>query len=378
MSRHSTGNTLNTFFTEKKIEMKRILFFPALCLLVFSTQLTAQCSHDGNHKCVDEVSSCCSTSGWTSIRPDGNAPIGVMADHYHHKGGAMVSYRFMNMNMDGNINGNSEISDGAIYQYYMMAPQDMNMQMHMIGVMYAPAKKITLAVMANYFQNEMNATLMGSENHYHASRGWGDTKVNAIAGLWRSGHQSFHINAGLSIPTGDIDQASIEPMEHMGMVMQKYPYRMQLGSGTWDVLLGATYLAQNDQFSFGAQASSVLRTGENANGYRFGNLYQLTAWTAWKTTKWLSFSLRGRGSVEDTMNGSDPDLERIMSPVNDPENFGGERIEAFAGFNIYVASGAFKGLRIGLEYGYPLYQNANGIQMRHRGMLNAGIKYSLF
>ena len=53
-----------------------------------------------------------------------------------------------------------------------MAPEDMNMQMHMVGAMYAPTSKITLAAMMNYLQNEMNATMMGGMNHYHASRDW--------------------------------------------------------------------------------------------------------------------------------------------------------------------------------------------------------------
>ena len=347
-------------------------------LVLFSLQVYAQCSHDGNHECIDDTSSCCATEGWTSDRPDGNAPIGVMADHYHHQGGFMFSYRYMNMNMNGNIRGTKDISNSSIYQYYMMAPESMNMQMHMLGAMYSVTNRITLAAMTNFQKYEMNAIIMGGESHFHSSKGLGDIKLNTIAGLWKNKKQSFHMNGGLSIPTGDINQSSNEPMEHMGMVMSKYPYRMQLGSGTWDVLLGATYLVQNDRFSFGAQASSILRTGQNDNGYRFGNIYQLTSWGAYKANDWLSFSLRGTGTIEGKMIGEDTDLERIMSPANDTENFGGEIINALGGLNMYIPSGTFKGLRVGLEYGYPIYQNANGIQMKHSGMLNAGIKYSIF
>ena len=111
-------------------------------LLFFAYQLNAQCTHGGDHECVDEKASCCSMKSWDAHRPDGNAPIGVMADHYHHKGGAMISYRYMNMNMNGNLKGTYDISDASIYQYYMSAPQDMNMQMHMLGAMYTPANKI--------------------------------------------------------------------------------------------------------------------------------------------------------------------------------------------------------------------------------------------
>ena len=82
--------------------MKVLSFISPLILLLFTIQTNAQCTHEGDHECVDEKSSCCAAEGWTSYRPDGNAPIGVMADHYHHKGGVMLSYRYMNMNMKGN------------------------------------------------------------------------------------------------------------------------------------------------------------------------------------------------------------------------------------------------------------------------------------
>ena len=38
-----------------------------------------------------------------------HAPIGVMGDHMHSKGEIMFSYRFMNMLMKGNLNGEKRI-----------------------------------------------------------------------------------------------------------------------------------------------------------------------------------------------------------------------------------------------------------------------------
>ena len=40
---------------------------------------------------------------WNSSRPDGHAPISVMGDHLHKKGEFMLSYRFMQMRMEGNL-----------------------------------------------------------------------------------------------------------------------------------------------------------------------------------------------------------------------------------------------------------------------------------
>ena len=51
-----------------------------------------------------------STAQWTSSRPDGHAPLGVMGDHTHGAGEFMLSYRFRYMNMDGNRGGSDGVS----------------------------------------------------------------------------------------------------------------------------------------------------------------------------------------------------------------------------------------------------------------------------
>ena len=48
-------------------------------------------------------------------RPDGHAPISVMADHTHPKGESMISYRFMNMSMSEIYSGSSSLSQQQIY-----------------------------------------------------------------------------------------------------------------------------------------------------------------------------------------------------------------------------------------------------------------------
>ena len=51
---------------------------------------------------------------WTSARPDGHAPIGVMGDHTHEKGEVMLSYRWMYMGMEGSRDGSDEVSNADI------------------------------------------------------------------------------------------------------------------------------------------------------------------------------------------------------------------------------------------------------------------------
>lgn len=340
--------------------------------LAISVQLNAQCCNSSS------TSACCSADSYDAHRPDGQAPIGVMGDHYHHKGGLMFSYRYMNMNMDGNRNGSNEIEDMAIFQNYMLAPQTMNMQMHMPGVMYAPTNRLTFMLMGNYLVNEMDLIGMNGMEHHHETKGFGDTRLTAVLGFWKSKKQSLHLNTGINIPTGDIAQAETGHHHHEGHQMTKMPYPMQLGSGTWDALFGMTYLGQNNQISWGAQALGTFRTGENSEGYRLGNKYQLTSWVAYKINNWMSASFRATGASIEKMIGNDEELMPMMAPTTNASNFGGEQINGMMGINLYVPTGALKDMRIGIEYGLPIYQNPNGIQMNQSQFLTAGLKYSLF
>ena len=72
-------------------------------------------------------------------RVDSHAPIGVMGDHTHKKGEIMLSYRYVNMTMSGMRSGNNEIKRKDLFDKgYSIYADDMEMQMHMIGAMYAP------------------------------------------------------------------------------------------------------------------------------------------------------------------------------------------------------------------------------------------------
>ena len=78
------------------------------------------------------------------------APTGIMGDHLHPKGGLMVSVRYMYMYMEGNRQGSDRIADEEVYDSYMVVPQEMKMDMAMLGVMYAPSDKLTLMLMQNF------------------------------------------------------------------------------------------------------------------------------------------------------------------------------------------------------------------------------------
>jgi len=313
------------------------------------------------------------SSRWTSSRADGHAPLGVMGDHVHHKGDWMTSYRFMDMQMEGMLKGSKTIENSELFNEYMMAPQDMSMQMHMLGLMYAPSDRLTLVAMANFLSNEMTSKKMMGAIRME-SQGFGDFKFGALYQLFNKDRRSMHLNIGVSVPVGSLEETKADGT--------RLGYPMQLGSGTWDAKLGFTYLKQFDQFSYGFQSTYLTRLGENSEGYTLGDTWDSSLWGAFSFSKQASVSLRIKHLQLQSTKGEDSKIgmpsmsDKPMTPVFNPDNSGKTASDIFLGFNYALFKGPLKGLRFGTEVGIPLAQKVTGIQMQNTLVFVSGIQYA--
>ncbi|SEM30265.1 hypothetical protein SAMN04487910_4685 [Aquimarina amphilecti] len=315
---------------------------------------------------------------WSGSRPDGHAPISVMGDHTHGKGEFMFSYRYMYMNMEDLNRGseNVDFSDALRpNDVYMVTPTSMPMNMHMLGMMYAPSDKITLIAMVNYLSQEMDHLTAMNGVFTTESSGFGDTKIAALYKFFNKNKQQLHGQIGISIPTGSIGEKDVTPASTPNEVILPYP--MQIGSGTWDTEIALTYLKQWNILSFGTQARTTLRVGENDNEYRLGNKYSLNNWLAITATDWLSFSGRFEFGAIDKISGINPDLNPMMVITADTANSGMTYANAGLGFNLYAFKGSLKNLRLGFEAAIPLFQNMNGVQLRNKETITLGLQYAL-
>ncbi|AFY52946.1 hypothetical protein Riv7116_0342 [Rivularia sp. PCC 7116] len=309
---------------------------------------------------------------WSSSRPDGHAPIGVMGDHAHKKGEFMASYRYMFMNMDGNRDGTNRISDSEVLQDFMVTPVDMTMEMHMFGAMYGVSDNLTVMAMVPFVSKEMeHLTRMGTRFTTN-SEGIGDIKTTALYTIFDKDKQRIHLNIGASFPTGSINERDDTPAGDD----QILPYPMQIGSGTFDLLPGITYLGQSGKGSWGAQALTTLRLGKNDNGYRLGNKYQLSGWIARNWTDWLSTSLRLTGKTWGDIDGADDRLNPMMIPTADPDLRNGTQINLGFGVNLYAPEGNLKGSRLAMEFELPILRDLDGPQLETDWQLTLGLQSS--
>ena len=150
---------------------------------------------------------------------------------------------------------------------------------------------------------------------------------------------------------------------------------MQLGSGTYDALPGITYTGAKGSYSWGAQYAATIRLeSENSQDYALGDIHRLSVWGGHRFNHWLSSTLRLTAETIGEIDGADT---AIAAPVTtaDPNNYGGDFIEASLGFNIeppkYLAD-----TTIGVEVTAPLYQDLNGPQMKRDYGFTVGLQYA--
>ncbi|WP_374575747.1 transporter [Phenylobacterium sp.] len=326
------------------------------------------------------------------VRADAHAPIGIMGDHTHHAGEFMFSYRFMHMDMKGSLDGTDDISPQAIVTSVAnpnappatlrVAPLKMGMDMHMFGAMWAPSDRVTLMAMTSYVQKDMDhLTFQGMSGTTQLgtftarSEGFGDTRVIALISVAKTAASSLHVQAGVSAPTGSIDKSDqvLTPMNTRPTLT--LPYAMQLGSGTWDPILGVTVRHKAGDWTFGGQANAIFRVAKNDRDYALGDEFNASAWAAWSPAPAWSFSARTQYASSGGIDGRDT---RITAPVQtaDPANYGGERLDLYAGVNWVGQSGALRGQRFAAEIGAPIYQDLNGPQLKTGWTLMLGWQYA--
>jgi hypothetical protein len=319
-------------------------------------------------------------------------PAGVMISHVHEKNEWMFSYRYMNMGMNGLLTGTKSISNDDVFVYYLMSPEKMRMDMHMLMGMYGVTDRLTAMVMLNYGVNSMTMSMLPTDDHSmmnmpgmdHSANnmmdtmktsGLGDIKLHALYGLIKSENHQLLLSTGVSFPLGNINLKGIET--DMMYPNQRLPYAMQMGTGTFDFMPCINYIFQKNKLTFSTQVSSVIRPNYSVYGYKWGNEGTINTWFAYNWLKNLSSSIRFEGTILERIKGYDPTVYYLNELSANPFNYGGEKVTTYIGSTFQFKNGFMKNSRIGVEYGLPIYQSVNGMQMKLTQSIFASLSYML-
>ena len=183
-----------------------------------------------------------------------SAPVGTTGNMHHM--GWMVSVKQGLMNMNGNIMDGDSISNadillmpnpmGSMPANLSVIPEDMDMQMTMIDVMYAPSKDLTLMMMGTYVSKDMtlntyaammDRNLLGQFST--SSSDLSELTFSALHKLQEMGNSKWHSEVTLQKSIGRNDETDqvLTPMgTEMNMIL---PYAMQSSDKATRLILGS-------------------------------------------------------------------------------------------------------------------------------------------
>jgi len=327
-----------------------------------------------------------------------NAPAGVMFDHALEKfGDVMVGYRFMRSEQAGNmLLGSQAVSQDTVRfngcgdQECAVAPNFMAMNMHMLDLMVAPTDWLTLMLMPQWVDMEMDMTPLdntprgghnhGGAAHDHQTGGIGDTGVYALFKLLEQSGHHINLSLGGTAPTGDVEVTLRKTVTNPipGTLIH---YGMQLGSGTWDFKPSLTYTGEIEQLSWGAQVTGTKRLeSRNDANFAFGDIFQGSVWGGYQWTNWLTTTVRSAYTQQGAIHGKyrplfdefgNPFTPTHIGPFDTPANYGGQFVDLGLGINVTVPNGAFAGNTLKFEWLQPLHTDYNGYQLDRDGALSA-------
>ncbi len=338
------------------------------------------------HSAYAYIGLCCGKCG-------GNMPMNIAG------GGIPETHEFrfklqpMFMKMDGLRDGTDSVSPESLLGMpvmmgmptgrYMAAPIEMNMDMLNLAAGYSFTDKIFGGIMLMWKRNDMdmafNQMMTGitqQDGFTMESEGLADTMLMGKYRLFADDPliptSQVSLLFALSLPTGSINQKNDQHPLAMRRTEQ-LPYSMQLGSGTLDPTIGVLYQESRSPWWWGANLSYTARLYENDRDYRLGDqlnldlygMYQLSYNVVAQLQLNTSYQGKIRGEMDEAASGlsgrvtpGDP-ASPYMTPLWDPDNYGGAKAIVTAGLQWQPASLFI----IEFNVGIPVYQDLNGPQL---------------
>jgi len=314
--------------------------------------------------------------GTLMVKSSDNTGADLSANQNASGGGGMwmFDYEYSRMYMKDMLDSTTTVTaaqavDPAGIYNYMMAPTDMTMDMHMAMIMYH-ARNYMIMGMLHYMSNEMGMLSVDGTTSTMESSGLADTVVTATF----PGPKSLSFMVGVSIPTGSIDERG--PMTHLAGVVQqdvKYPYGMQLGSGSYELKQGIGYESAPGFSQWGLSYEYDAVLNENDNDYKRGNTLLIDGWMKWQFTSTFSTTAKVEVLSIEQIEGVDAelDLNKDMSPTMDATLYGGRRVDLGVGIRYENA----KMTSVSLDITAPVYQNLYGPQMQTQWIATIGLGF---
>lgn len=283
------------------------------------------------------------------------------------------NFLYKRSKLDGYLNGSDKVSNDDVYfngdeprthKNFPILPTTITQESYIANVSYFLAAEQSISISLPYIvQSTDHISIVSGYDEFNiSSDGIGDITVNftAIIAHWDS--QKLSLSVGMSLPVGSIDEKGDTPRASGD---QQLPYTMQLGSGTWDLPIGLSYINDQDSYLWGGNLFAKIRSGKNDRNYRLGNRFAASIWSKWNLNNTfhpvMKVVLQDWGQIigqDDEIIVPNPQFP-YPAGITKPSNYGGQKVSVVVGADIMIYSQAFA-----VEIAKPIYQNLNGIQTK--------------
>ena len=318
-----------------------------------------------------------------------STPVGTTGNMHHM--GWMVSVKQGSINMSGNILDGDSIANADILQLpnplgnmplnLTVVPEDMDMKMTMIDVMYAPTKDLTLMMMGTYVSKDMtlstyaammDGNLLGTFNT--SSSDLSELTFSALRTISDMDNSKWHAEVTLQKSLGNNDQTGLVLTPRGTEMNMILPYAMQPSDKATRLILGLINSRKlSEKVSWTNQAR--FKKAFDEKEWALGDQLELNSWFQYQHKSSLSVSTRLKFVSQKDISGSNP---MIMAPVQtaNPENYGGDELHIGFSANYDLSSLTSKQDVVGVEVLFPIIQDKNGLQMETNHQIVLGFNRS--
>lgn len=322
---------------------------------------------------------CCAHCG-------GNMPLNIFGGGIPEPKEFRFKFSQMIMEMGPLRDGTDEISNDDLIgsangTNFPALPTNMQMYMTMIGAAYSFSDDFAVMGMTSYIENTMRMNLNNGNDFTMTSGGVGDitllAKYRAYADDNLVPTNQVSVLFGLSLPSGSINKKFSNHTNDTfnGSLL---PFKMQLGSGTVDPIIGLTYQGSRDPFWWGFNTQLEGHIYDNEQGYRRAqelryDFYamkqvhdkvvvhaQLNGWYEGKFSD-EAYDVRVLGAGHNALSTAN----NLISPLFDPDNYGGHKLH----FGLGVQFQPLPLHVMELTASVPIHQDLNGPQLQDNWMV---------
>lgn len=262
---------------------------------------------------------------------------------------------------------------------FPVLPTEIEQEIHVLDFSYQISSDTGLRLSVPYISQSTDhiSIVPGYPEFLIKSRGIGDIKFSYVAGLGELLGGQLRGSAGISLPTGSIDEEGDTPRAAGD---QQLPYTMQLGSGTYDVPLSLSFVRPAGKSQMTLGLSAVIRTGKNDRSYRLGNSYSLSSRFDFPNESRFEPYVATEFRYIAQIDGQDDELI-VPNPqfpypasITNPDLYGGTSGSVKLGVNFKPTN---REQNFSLELSAPIYQHLNGPQPRGRWSASARYQFTL-